>query len=95
MTSIPLFRSPDGQDDGRREDILDTMILDGRGIDVVVWVRRDEGGVWRGGLRFTDSSVGETRRTAEILRGESEAELWHSVRGLRPHHLRDLFRSIS
>jgi hypothetical protein len=34
------------------------------------------------------------RSTAEIFCATSEPELWQSVRDLRDHHLRDLYRSL-
>ncbi len=34
------------------------------------------------------------RSTAEIFCAASEPDLWQSVRDLRDHHLRDLYRSL-
>ena len=34
------------------------------------------------------------RATAEIFCAVSEQDLWQSVRDLRDHHLRDLYRSL-
>jgi hypothetical protein len=48
-----------------------------------------------GALVFRVGGEGEDRRTAEILRGASEQQVWDSVRGLGTHHLRDLFRSLT
>ena len=36
----------------------------------------------------------EERSTAEIFCATSESDLWQSVRDLRDHHLRDLYRSL-
>ena len=33
--------------------------------------------------------------TGEFLFGGTENELWESVRDLRDHHLRDLYRSLA
>ena len=96
MTSPMPLRHPDSESPGRRfvEYAMDPVTLDGRRLDIVVWLRQDEEGLWRWGLQFTDAESGATRSTAEILRGHSEAELWHSVRALRTHHLRDLYRAL-
>jgi len=45
-------------------------------------------------LRFADPDSTRERETAEIFCAESEADLWESVRELRDHHLRDLYRSL-
>ena len=58
-------------------------------------LRRDDGGAWRGRLRFTDTHSDRTAETAEIFCGRTEAELWQSVQALREHHVRDLYRSLS
>ena len=58
-------------------------------------VRRAEDGMWRGRLAFLDTSAGLERESAEILCGASEQDLWQSVRDLRDHHFRDLYRSLA
>jgi len=57
-------------------------------------VRRDDDGAWRASLRFIDPEA-RVRDTAEIFRGDSEAELWQSVNGLQDHHLRALYLSLA
>lgn len=64
-------------------------------VGVRVEVRRGEDGVWRGRLLFGDSDGGASAQTAEIFCAASEQDLWESVYGLRDHHLRDLYRSVS
>ena len=81
------------QRDSFTED-LQSMRVDGRDILVQLLARRDDDGVWRGRLQFTDADAEQSAATAEICRGESEHELWQSVRGLGEHHVRDLYRSL-
>jgi hypothetical protein len=57
-------------------------------------VRRADDGAWRGRLRFSDSASSRERETVEIFCAGSEADLWESVRELRDHHIRDLYRSL-
>jgi hypothetical protein len=57
-------------------------------------LRHADDGAWRGRLRFIDPASSRERETAEILCGDSEADVWASVRELRDHHLRDLYRSL-
>ena len=72
---------------------LDPLRFDGRSVTLALSVRVTDDGAWRGRLEFED---GEQRRaTAEIFCGRSEDELWHSVRALGEHHLRDLYRSLA
>ena len=74
---------------------LDPIRVAGETIYLSLTIRRDDDGVWRGRLRFTnDGDVGRERRTAEIFCGETEEDLWTAVRRLRDHHLRDLYRSL-
>jgi hypothetical protein len=68
---------------------------EGVAIAVRLGVRRSEDGIWRGRLHFTAGGVGDERVTAEIFCATSEQDLWQSVRDLRDHHLRDLFRSLA
>ncbi len=57
-------------------------------------VRRAEDGSWRGRLVFGSGEVQEALATAEIFFGAVEPDLWDSVRDLRDHHIRDLYRSL-
>ena len=57
-------------------------------------VRRAEDGSWRGRLLFGSGEAPEAVATAEIFFGATEPELWDSVRDLRDHHIRDLYRSL-
>lgn len=59
-------------------------------IPVQLELRRAEDGIWRGRLVFSESAA-----TAEIFCAQTETDLWESVHGLRDHHLRDLYRSVS
>ena len=74
---------------------MDVQVLDGRNIEVIVWMRQHDDGWWRGGLTFTDPASGEVRTTASILRGMEEGDIWLAVRGLRSHHFRDLYRALA
>ncbi len=57
-------------------------------------MRREDDGSWRGRLIFGPTETDAAPSTAEILFGASETDLWDSVRDLREHHLRDLYRSV-
>jgi hypothetical protein len=57
-------------------------------------VRRSEDGAWRGRLHFQHPG-GRECETAEIFYGATEDELWQSVRGLRDHHVRALYFSLT
>jgi hypothetical protein len=74
---------------------MDIQVLDGRNIEIIVRMRQNGEGGWRGGIIFSDPASGESRSTAEILRGAEEGDIWLAVRGLRAHHLRDLYRSLA
>jgi hypothetical protein len=63
-------------------------------VAVRVEVRRADDGTWRGRLMFQAAGSETAASTGEILCGASENELWESVRDLRDHHLRDLYRSL-
>lgn len=63
-------------------------------IAIHLTVRRDDDGTWRARLRFIDPEL-VARETAEIFCGESEPELWESVRSLPEHHLRALYLSLA
>ena len=58
-------------------------------------IRRAADGTWRAKLLFGSDEVGAAPSTAEIFCAETENELWQSVRDLRDHHFRDLYRSIA
>jgi hypothetical protein len=73
---------------------LDSIRFAGKLVQLSLIVRRAEDGAWRGRLRFLDPDSSRERETAEIFCAESEADLWESVRELRDHHLRDLYRSL-
>ncbi|MGH7591922.1 MAG: hypothetical protein ACREL2_10830 [Gemmatimonadales bacterium] len=70
--------------------------FDGLTIEVRASVLRGEDGVWRGRLHFLGGADGPDveRETSEIFCAATEAEFWDSVRGLGPHHVRDLYRSL-
>jgi hypothetical protein len=74
---------------------LDPIRIDGQSVQLYLTLRRDEDGAWRGRLRYVEAESGQERATAEILCGMSEADVWESVRDLRDHHLRDLYRSLA
>lgn len=64
-------------------------------IAVRVEVHRGEDGTWRGRLLFVAPESDAPASTGEILCAATENELWDSVRDLRDHHLRDLYRSLA
>jgi len=66
----------------------------GQVVHVRLELRRGEDGTWRGRLLFGTESHETVHATAEIFCAASEADLWQSVRDLRDHHLRDLYRSL-
>jgi len=59
-----------------------------------VEVRRCDDGTWRGRLMFGTAGTDPVVSTGEILAGATDADFWESVRDLRDHHLRDLYRSL-
>jgi hypothetical protein len=63
-------------------------------VPVRVEVRRSEDGTWRGRLLFGAVADDPPVATGEILYGATDADFWESVRDLRDHHLRDLYRSL-
>jgi hypothetical protein len=73
---------------------LDPIRCAGQLVNLFLVLRCADDGAWRARLRFVDPDSSQTRETAEIFCSLSEAELWASVRGLRDHHLRDLYRSL-
>ena len=64
-------------------------------VPVRVEVRRCEDGTWRGRLYFGVEGEDPAVSTGEILYGVTENDFWESVRDLRDHHLRDLYRSLT
>ena len=73
---------------------LDAIRFAGHLVHLRLILRRADDGAWRGRLRFADPDSTRERETADIFCAESEADLWKSVRELRDHHLRDLYRSL-
>jgi len=73
---------------------LPPIRFDGQLITIRLAVRRSEDGVWRGRVLFGEPDTEAERATAEIFCAVSEADLWQSVRDLRDHHFRDLYRSL-
>ncbi len=57
-------------------------------------VRRAEDGSWRGRLLFGSGEAQDAVATAGIFFGATEPDLWDSVKDLRDHHIRDLYRSL-
>lgn len=74
---------------------LDPLRLPGHTVMVSLSVRYAADAVWRGRLQFVDAESGREYSTAEIFCGAAEEDLWQSLRGLREHHMRDLFRSLA
>ena len=73
---------------------LTPIRFDGQDIAIRLTVRRTEDGIWRGRILFGAEDTEGERSTAEIFCATSEQDLWQSVRDLRDHHLRDLYRSL-
>ncbi len=73
---------------------LDPIRCAGQLVNLCFTLRHAEDGTWRARLRFIDADSSRERETAEIFCGASEADLWESVRDLRDHHFRDLYRSL-
>ena len=73
---------------------LPPIRFDGATVAVRLAVRRSDDGVWRGRVLFGAEDTEAERATAEIFCAGSEQDLWQSVRDLRDHHLRDLYRSL-
>ncbi|HEX5385157.1 MAG TPA: hypothetical protein VFW66_00505 [Gemmatimonadales bacterium] len=89
QTVRPTVRDP-------REPVdhaLDPLRIAGQLVHLCLTIRRADDGAWRGRLRFIDDSRIE-RETAEIFCAATEEDLWRSVRELREHHVRDLYRSL-
>ena len=73
---------------------LPPIQFEGRVVAIRLAVRRTEDGIWRARLHFLEESETE-RITAEIFCATTEQDLWQSVRDLRDHNMRDLFRSLA
>ena len=73
---------------------LTPIRFDGQPVAIRLTVRRTEDGIWRGRILFGAEDTEAERSTAEIFCATSEQDLWQSVRDLRDHHLRDLYRSL-
>lgn len=73
---------------------LHSLRIADQSVTIQLSVRRSDDGAWLGRLRFLTGGSAD-RETADILRGRSEDELWHSVRGLGEHHLRALYHSLA
>ena len=73
---------------------LPTIRFDGNEIPVRLAVRQTDDGMWRGRVLFGAEDTEAERATAEIFCAASEQDLWESVRDLRDHNLRDLYRSL-
>ena len=89
-TVLPPTRDP-------REPVqheLDPLRCSGQIVHLSLTIRRTDDGAWRGRLRFIAADSGQERETAEIFCAGSEGALWDAVRGLRDHHIRDLYRSL-
>jgi len=93
--SLLSARSPSRDPRDVREYDVDVVRLDGRAVALALLVRRDDDGTWRGRLQFTDQESEAARTTAEIFCGSLEDDVWHSLQGLREHHIRDLYRSLA
>jgi hypothetical protein len=73
---------------------LPPIRFDGQPIDIRLSLRRSDDGIWRGRILFGAEGTEAERTSAEIFCATSEQDLWQSVRDLRDHHLRDLYRSL-
>ncbi len=73
---------------------LPSIKFEGEDIPVRLAVRRADDASWRGRIFFGAPDTEHERATAEIFCAKSEQDLWQSVRDLRDHHLRDLYRSL-
>lgn len=67
------------------------------GVEVAVRLAawRSEDGLWRGRLLFGAADASELPATADIFCAATEQDLWQSVRDLREHHVRDLYRAVT
>ena len=74
---------------------LPPIKIGGADISVRLAAWRSDDGLWRGRLVFGVADQPDGPATADIFCAPTESDLWQSVRDLREHHLRDLYRSIS
>jgi len=74
---------------------LPPIRIGGTDVPVSLAAWRSDDGLWRGRLVFGAADQPAALTTADILCAPTENDLWQSVRDLREHHLRDLYRSIS
>lgn len=93
MPAQPARYSPTSPAEAVLHD-LPSIRFDGQLIAIRLSVRRMEDGGYRGRVLFGAADTEAERTTAEIFCATSEPELWQSVRDLRDHHLRDLYRSL-
>lgn len=73
---------------------LPPIRFEGQSVAIRLMIRHAEDGAWRGRIVFGLEDTEHERATAEIFCALSEQDLWLSVRDLRDHHLRDLYRSL-
>lgn len=73
---------------------LPPIKFDGQAVAIRLSLRRSEDAMWRGRILFGAEDTEHERSTAEIFCATTEQDLWISVRDLRDHHLRDLYRSL-
>ena len=93
MPAQPARYAPAAATDTVVQD-LPPIRFDGQPIDIRLLLRRTEDGIWRGRIMFGAEGTEMERSSAEIFCASSEQDLWQSVRDLRDHHLRDLYRSL-
>lgn len=93
MSAQPARYTPAGAVESVLHD-LPPIRFDGQAIEIRLSVRRTEDGIWRGRVLFGAEGTEAERSSAEIFCATSEQDLWQSVRDLRDHHLRDLYRSL-
>jgi hypothetical protein len=82
--------------DPREPVLLDlpSIAYSGHPLAIRLILRLDEQRIWRGRLQFQQEGSDALRETAEIFCGAKDQDLWESVRSLREHHFRDLYRSL-
>jgi len=93
MPAQPARYTPTPATDTVMHD-LPPIRFDGQPIDIRLSLRRTEDGIWRGRVLFGAEGTEAERSSAEIFCATTEQDLWQSVRDLRDHHLRDLYRSL-
>ena len=93
MPANPVrFGAPDPAEPVEHE--LPSASIAGEEVMLRLRVRRADDGTWRARLIFGPGDFDSAPATAEIFCAVSENDLWQSVRDLRDHHIRDLYRSI-